>query len=117
VGRFLIDRSDLQFSVETGVAHVLEQIEGEAREWPALRFAQRYEQRIVSGARLRQQFEWLANPAEEGEFFLNAEGALEFVVTDRLGFINSARNRYAGRPPQGTRPNDLQFSSALTWSF
>ena len=115
IGRILIDEDARQFSIEAGIAQVMESVDADARQWLALRLGQRFEQRLTSGALLRESMEWLPNPADTGDYFINADVSLEFAILPHLAFVATLRDRYVNRPADASRANDLIFSSSLRW--
>ena len=117
IGRILREDPDYQLTVEAGVAGVVERVEGGRDDWPALRFAQRYEHRLPTGGLLREYVEYLPNPLETREYLINADVSLELGVWRQIRLVTSVRNRYVSRPAADAKPHDLQFSTQFKWIF
>ena len=117
IGRILAEDENYQLTIEAGVAQVMERMDGVNDNWPALRFAQRYEHRLPSRGLFREYVEWLPNPLDSGEYFVNADASLELPVWGRLMLAVGVRERYVSQPPESTKPNDIQFNTQFKWFF
>lgn len=115
VGRLFLDRPDRQFSMEVGVAQVWESVDGVSRDWPALRLGERFEQKIKDGALIRQTIEWLPNPTDWQEYYINADFSVEMNVQGRLSFVVRMTDQYTARPAEGAEPNDFSFSTCVRY--
>ncbi len=117
IGRILREDTDYQLTVESGVAGVAERVDGRRDDWPALRFAQRFELRLPTGGLLREYVEWLPNPLDTDEYLIHADVSLELGVWRQMRLIASARNRYVSQPADDAESNDLRFSTQFKWIF
>ncbi len=117
IGRILAEAPDYQLTIEAGVAQVMERMDGVNDNWPAFRFAQRYEHRLPARGLFREFIEWLPNPLDSQEYFVNAEASLELPVWGRLMLTAGVRERYVSQPPENTKSNDLQFNTQFKWYF
>ena len=76
-----------------------------------------FEKKLFGDSLVSQDLTLYPSLGDMGEFRLHSETKLTNPINDRLSLSLSLIDDYNANPPQGTKKNDIQIISALTYSF
>ena len=118
VGYYFMKKDHVFLLGEFGPALIGEKKGGtESEENFALRFAQRYERKLESGAKFWQAAEYLPRVDDFDIYVVNAEIGVEAPLSQKLNIRLSAKDTYDSNPADGREYNDVTVIGALAYSL
>ena len=116
-GYYFIRTKATLLAGEVGPGVIFERLDGEDHTYMTSRFAERFEHKFASQARLWQRAEVLPQVDRWGNFLANAELGAEAALTKQLNLRTVVQDSYANEPAPGRRDNDVQLISGLVYRF
>ena len=116
-GYYIIRNDTRNLSVESGLSYVFEEVGGISDDYLAVRFAEKFEQKIGDRARIWQGIEYLPQVDDFGNYILNFEVGIEADLTKDIALRVYLQDNYRNRPAAGRKNNDLKLVSALAYKF
>lgn len=114
IGYYFRRDETMTFSLESGAVWVFEETDGVEDDYGALRIAENLIWEITEGARIRQDFEVVADVSDEENYFFNLRLVAEASLAATLGLRLEVRNEYNNQPGSGKEKNDITLLSGIT---
>ncbi|MDR3459052.1 MAG: DUF481 domain-containing protein [Verrucomicrobiae bacterium] len=117
VGYYLIKETNTTFAVEAGPGVTFRSLGGDHQMFATLRFAERFEHKFATGARVWESLEWLPEVDKWNNDTLNLEMGAEAALSKNLGLQIVLYDTYNTEPANGLRRDDLKLVSGITYKF
>lgn len=117
VGYYLIKNTNAQFFVEAGPTLVVEQQGGVKNNYAALRFAERYERKLSSVAKVWESVEFIPQVDDFENYIVNMEVGVEAALNKTLALRVVFRDLYDNVPAPGAEKNEIQFIASVVYKF
>jgi putative salt-induced outer membrane protein YdiY len=122
VGYYFVKNDKITLSGEFGPGFVTERdAEGggvySTDNYVTLRFAERFEYKFSSKAKLWQSVEFLPDVEDWGNYIVNAEIGIESPLTQKLSLRAYAQDTYDSQPAAGRENNDLKLVAGLAYKI
>lgn len=114
-----IERADLNFSTEAGLAYVSERYfsPSETRQNMAGRLAYHLDKAINDKVKAFHNLEYLPSLERADTFLGNADVGLRAALTSKLAFEAKAQLAYNSHPSAGLDKKDMRYILGLGWTF
>lgn len=113
VGRYLIDRDELDLYLELGAGYLWEEVADEPDHAPTLRVAQRAEWALSPTAKLWQSTEWVPRADDLQDYLFAFDIGLDVMVNSHLSLRVTLNDHYDSTPAPDKERNDITLISAL----
>jgi putative salt-induced outer membrane protein YdiY len=118
VGYQWIEKPDLNFNTEAGLAWVYEEYANDGSEdHVAARLAYHVDKKFNERVSLRHNLEYLPSLEDGGDFNINADLGLRTSLTKAMFTEVKVEWKYDATPAPGAAKNDQRFLLGVGWSF
>lgn len=115
VGTSIINRDDLKFETDVGVAYVREDVGGVTDDYASVRFSEYVKWQISETAKLWQEAVILPRADDFDDYLLNGELGVEAALNASMSLRIVVQDKYDSTPAAGQEKNDVAVISALAW--
>lgn len=114
-----IEKADLNFSTEAGLAYVYEEYTepSETREYMAGRLAYHFDKSFNDHVKAFHNLEYIPSFERVDTFLVNTDVGLRAAMTARLSLEAKAQMAYNSQPSEGRDKKDLRYILGVGWSF
>jgi|LSQX01.1.fsa_nt_gb putative salt-induced outer membrane protein YdiY len=117
VGTYLVDTDDFKFSVEAGVAYVVEEAD-EDDDYFALRLAERIDYNLTETTTIWESAEIIPEASDFGNFLANIEFGIEAAVNSRVSIGLLFQLEHDAEPtPEVKKKTDTTIGARITLSL
>jgi putative salt-induced outer membrane protein YdiY len=119
LGRQWIEKDDLNFSTEVGLAYLNERYfnPSETRQNMAARLSYHLDKSINDKVKAFHNLEYLPSTERADTFLGNADVGLRAALTSQLAFEAKAQLAYNSHPSEGREKKDTRYILGLGWTF
>ena len=113
-----VERDDMNFNTEAGVAWVYEDFRNaDSNDYWALRFAYHLDKKVNERVSLIHNVEYIPSVEDLDEFNLNADAGLRVMLTDKFFNELKVEWKHDSEPAPGAEKNDLRYVISLGYEF
>lgn len=122
-GYYFIKTDKMLLSGEVGPGVVTERLNptgiasGTNHTYAIIRFAENFEYKFSSRARIWQSFEYLPQVSDWGRYILNATIGVEAALSKNLSLRSFIQDTYQSEPAPGREKNDLKWITGIAYKF
>jgi putative salt-induced outer membrane protein YdiY len=117
VGYYFIKNDRMTLSAEAGPGYVFEKVGNDERDYPTIRFAEKFTYKISDRARIWQSFEYQPDLGDWGNYFLTGELGIGADVTKQIELRVVLQDWYVSNPAPDREGNDLKLVAGVNYKF
>jgi putative salt-induced outer membrane protein YdiY len=114
LGVYLVKNKDTSLSVEAGPSYIWQEVAKVRDNYFALRFAERFDQKLSATAKIWESAEYLPKADDLGDYLLNGELGVEAVMTTRVNLKLVLQDKYNSTPADDLKSNDLTLIAGIS---
>lgn len=116
IGTFLADTEKFKFSIETGLAYVIERTDAND-DYLALRFAERIDYRISEAVSAWERAEMTPEAQDFSNYLLSYELGIDSAISKTISFGLMMKVDYDAQPVEGTKKTDTVIGATVSFSI
>jgi len=116
-GYYFLKRTNITFAGEFGPSLIFQRLGRTDTTYASLRWAERFEQKLKSGARVWERAEILPQVNKLENYLVNAEIGAEATLTKNLSLRVTLLDNFVHQPAPDRKNNDVKLVSGLVYKF
>ena len=116
VGTFLADSDKFKFSIETGLAYVIERTDAND-DYVALRFAERIDYQLSDAVSAWERAEMTPEAQDFGNYLLSYELGIDSAISKTISFGLMMKVDYDSQPVDNTQKTDTVIGATVSFSI
>ncbi|HTY89022.1 MAG TPA: DUF481 domain-containing protein [Candidatus Acidoferrum sp.] len=116
-GYYFLKRTNVTLAAEFGPSLIFQRLGGTDTTYASLRWAERFEQKLKSGARVWEKAEILPQVNKLENYLVNAEMGAEATLTKSLSLRVTLLDNFVHQPAPDRKNNDVKLISGLVYKF
>lgn len=116
-GYYLVKMTNTTLAAEAGAGYQYEHLGDEYNSFATARFAEKFEHKFNSRARVWQKVEFLPQVDEFDNYIINFEVGAEASLTTVLSLKTTLEDTYQSQPAAGRDKNDVKIISRISYKF
>jgi putative salt-induced outer membrane protein len=116
-GYYVVKTANTSLKGEVGPGYVFEKVGGVTDDYPTLRLAERFEQKIKDRTKLWEVAEYVPQVDKFANYVINAEIGLETAISKNVTQRICIQDNYRSEPAPGKKNNDVKLIVALGYKF
>ncbi len=117
VGYYLCKETNMTFAVETGPSFITERQGNDDQNYAAWRFAERFDRKLNSRARIWHSAEFIPELDQTDNFIINTDLGIESPLARDLALQVYLQDNYVNQPATTYKHNDLRIVSGISYKF